>query len=167
MTFRSALPPFGFAALLGLLALMSGCQSAPPDPLREPLVARFYLETRPGEAGVPLDLPISKVRIMVSPKPVFVETDISGSELVRVKLGWCMLVKFTPAAGRDLYRLSTGNGGRRLVLTFNDNPAGARRIDEVMGQGALLIFVEADDVNLPPLVERLNRTSADLAKRAR
>jgi len=151
--------------LLGL-ALLSGCQTTPPDPMNEPLVARFYLETRPGEAGVPLELPISKVRVAVNPKPVFVETDIVGAELVRVKIGWCMLVKFSPAAGRDLYRLSVDSGGRRLVLTFNDNPAGARRIDELMEQGALLTFVEVDDVNLPPLVERLNRTSADLAKRA-
>jgi hypothetical protein len=167
MSFHSALRPHRLAALFALLALAlaSGCQST-PDPLNEPLVSRLFLENRPGEAGVTLELPISKVRVAVNPKPVFVETDIIGAELVRVKLGWCIMLRFTPAAGRDLYRLSAANAGRRLVLTFNDNPAGARRIDELMGQSALLIFVEADDVNLPPLVERLNRTSADLAKRA-
>jgi hypothetical protein len=108
------------------------------------------------------------VQITVNPKPVFVETDIVDADLIRVKLGWCMLVKFSPAASRDLYRLTAGNNkGRRLVLSLNDHPAGARMIDEVMGQGALLTFVEVDDVNLPPLVERLKRTAAEIAGRKR
>lgn len=152
------------ALLLGLVFL-PGCQSTPPDPMNEPLVARFFLEARPGEAGLPVQLPISKLGVTLNPKPVFVETDILDADLTRVKLGWCMLVRFTPAAARDLYRLSVANPGRRLVLTFNGQPAGVRRIDEVMAQGVLLIFVEVDDVNLPPLVERLKRTSADLVKR--
>jgi hypothetical protein len=156
-----------FPLLAGLLiaVLTAGCQA--PDPLKAPLLARFYLEARPGEPAIAQQMPISHVTINVGPKPVLLENDIIGAELVRVKLGWCMLVKFTPAAGRDLYRLSAGNLGRRLVLTFNDQPAGARRIDGVMGEGALLIFVEVDDVNLPPLVERLNRTSVDLLKHNR
>ncbi|MDI1335097.1 MAG: hypothetical protein PSU94_02845 [Lacunisphaera sp.] len=157
---RSFLPVVLLAALFS-----AGCHSARVDPLTEPLVARFYLESRPGEAGLSVRLPISNVQITVNPKPVFVETDIVDADLIRVKLGWCMMVKFTPAAGRDLYRLSAASMGRRLVLSLNDNAAGARRIDEVMGQGGLLTFVEVDDVNLPPLVERLKRTSADIAKR--
>lgn len=152
------------ALLFGLL-LLAGCQTAAPDPMNEPLVARFFLEARPGEAGVPLQLPLSRVGITVNPKPVFVETDIEDAALVRVKLGWCMMVRFTPAAARDLHRLTAGGLGRRLVLTFNDQPAGAWRIEQVLGEGVLLIFVEVEDVNLPPLVERLKRTSADLAKK--
>ena len=155
--------------LVVLLALLftTGCQTAVVTPMDEPLVARFFLESRPGEAGVTVQLPVSKVGITVNPKPVFVETDIVGAELVRVNLGWCMMVKLTPAAGRDLYRLSVGSIGRRLVLSFNDQPAGARRIDQAMPEGALLTFVEVDDVNLPPLVERLKRTSVDIAARKR
>jgi hypothetical protein len=162
-TIRKAALPL-LALLFGLL-LLSGCQSKLPDPMNDPLVARFFLETRPGEAGLAVQLPVSKLDLTVNPKPVFVETDIIDADLIRVKLGWCMMIRFTPAAARDLYRLTVGNQGRRLVLAFNDQPAGARRIDEVMGQGGLLIFVEVDDVNLPPLVERLKRTSADIAKR--
>lgn len=148
-----------------LLALLftAGCQT-PPDPMNEPLVARLFLETRPGEAGVAVQLPVSKVDITVNPKPVFVETDIVDAALIRVKLGWCMMIQFTPAAARDLYRLSLSNPGRRLVLSFNDQPAGARRIDQALTDGTLLIFVEVDDVNLPPLVERLKRTSTAITK---
>lgn len=158
---------FHLVVLLAGLVFFSGCQSAPPDPMNVPLVARFFLEARPGEAGVRVQLPVSKLGINVNPRPVFVETDIVDSDLIRVDLGWCMLIRFTPAAARDLYRLSVGNPGRRLVLSFNDMPAGARLIDQAMTEGALLIFVEVDDVNLPPLVERLKRTSADIAKRKR
>lgn len=153
--------------MLACLLFFSGCQSTPPDPLNDPLVARLFLEARPGEAAVRVQLPISKLGINVNPKPVFFETDIVDSELMRVDLGWCMMIRFTPAAARDLYRLSVSNRGRRLVLSFNDMPAGARLVDQAMPEGALLIFVEVDDVNLPPLVERLKRTSADIAKRKR
>lgn len=152
-------------ALLALFFL-AGCQSK-PEPMKVPLIARLFLEARPGEPALPLQLPVSGVTIKVNPKPVFLESDIIDAVLVRVNLGWCIMLKFTPAAGRDLYRLSVGNLGRRLVLTFNDQPAGARRIDQAMGEGSMLIFVEVDDVNLPPLVERLRRTSADLIKRSR
>ncbi len=151
--------------LLALLGL-AGCQSK-PEPLKVPLIARLFLEARPGEPSVPLQLPVSGVTIKVSPKPVFVESDIIDAQLVRVNLGWCLMLRFTPAAGRDLYRLSVGSLGRRLVLTFNDQPAGARRIEQAMTEGALLTFVEVDDVNLPPLVERLRRTSAEIAKKNR
>lgn len=162
MVARKFAPPIVFGCMLLLLA---GCQSAPPNPMNEPLVARLFLESRPGEAGVTVQLPISNTAITVNPKPVFVESDIVGAELIRVNLGWCMMVELSPAASRDLYRLSAGNIGRRLVLSFNDNPAGARRLDQALGQGTLLIFVEVDDVNLPPLVERLKRTSDAIAKR--
>ena len=153
-------------AALFVLLLTAGCQSA-PDPRDEPLVARLFLESRPGEAALPVQLPVSQVTITVNPKPVFVETDIVDAQLVRVDLGWCLLIKFTPAAAQDLYRLTAGGQGRRLVLTFNDQPAGARRVNEALAEGMLLIFVEVDDVNLPPLVERLRRTSAGLAGRKR
>ena len=151
----------------GLFAtlVLAGCKA--PDPMQAPLIARFYLEARPGEPATALSMPVSHVIINVQPKPVLLENDIVGAELVRVKLGWCMLVRFTPAAGRDLYRLTVGNLGRRLVLTFNDQPAGARRIDQAMGEGAMLLFIEVDDVNLPPLVERLRRTSAEIARHTR
>ena len=149
---------------LFLLLFMAGCQSK-PDPMKEPLVARFFLESRPGEAGVPQQLPVSGVGITVNPRAVFIESDIVDAELVRSNLGWCMRVRLTPAAARDLYRLSLASIGQRLVLTFNGLPAGAGRIEQAMADGALLIFVEVQDINLPPLVERLKRTSADIAKR--
>ena len=149
---------------LFLLLFLAGCQSK-PEPLKEPLIARFFLESRAGEAGVPLQLPVSGVGITVNPQAVFLESDLVDAELVRTNLGWCMRVRLTPAAARDLYRLSVASIGRRLVLTFNGLPAGAGRIDQAMPDGALLIYVEVQDINLPPLVERLKRTSADIARR--
>ena len=157
---------FRLLAALLVLPFLGGCLSA-PDPMDAPLVARLFLEARPGEAGVTVQLPVSKVAIPVNPKPVFVESDIVDAGLARVKVGWCLMMQFTPAAARDLYRLSLANPGRRLVLSFNDQPAGARIIDQPLPDGMLLIFVEVDDVNLPPLVERLKRTSAVLAGRKR
>lgn len=155
--------------LLALLAalLVSGCQTTKPSPLDEPLVARFYLEARPGTAGVSMKLPVSKITLQVNPKPVLVEYDIVQVGLVRVDLGWCLQFQLTPAAARDLYRLSASNLNRALVLTFNDTPIGARRVDQVIADGVVLIFVEVPEEDLPPLAEQLSRTSAAIAKKAR
>jgi hypothetical protein len=149
--------------LLGLLAL-AGCQSA-HDSTVEPLVARFFLETRLGEAGVPVQLPVSGVRAVVNAKPVLVEYDVANVEVAKVDLGWCLLFHFTPAAARDFYRMSVAAQGRRLFLTLNGNAIGARRLDQVMPDGTLLIFIEVPNEDLPPLADRLSRTSAGLIEK--
>ena len=149
---------------LGIGALLlAGCQNVDnPAPDYQPLVARFYLETRVGEAGVPAQLPVSGVSITVSAKPVIVEYDIYNAEVAHVDLGSCLLLQLTPAAARDLYRMSATNLGRRLVLFLNDAPMGARRIEQAMPDGTLLVFVETPDAELAPLVARLKRTSAEI-----
>ena len=57
--------------------------------------------------------------------------------------------------------------GRRLVLTLNDEPVGARRIEQAMNDGTILVFVERPDADLPALVERIKRTSADIVASAK
>ena len=154
--------PYLRSLLFGVMALLPGCQAAKP-PGFQPLVARFYLEVGPGEAGVPVRLPVSGVGITVGAKPVFTEYDLVGAEVAHVDLGSCLMLQLTPAAARDLYRLSGSSLGRRLVLFLNDAPLGARRIDQAMPDGVILAFVETPDAELPALVARLNRTSAGLA----
>jgi hypothetical protein len=157
------------ASLLVLGAVvLAGCRStATPPPAYAPLVARFYLETRPNEAGVPVTLPQSGVALNIAPKPVLVEYDIVNAEVAQVELGRCLLVQLSPAAARDLYRFSVSSVGRRLVLSLNDQVLGARRIESAMADGVVLVFVEMPDDQLPGIVERLKRTSADLAEAAR
>lgn len=150
-------------ALLGGL-LLAGCQSRPKPPEDYvPLVARFFLEARPGETGAAVTLPVSGVTINVAPKPVFSEYDVANAEVAQVELGRCLLIQLTPSATRDLYRQSVGALGRRLVLSLNNTFVGARRIEAAMGDGVVLVFVELPDDQLPALVERLKRTSSDLA----
>lgn len=157
-------------SFFALCALLGGCATVPEaakDKDYAPLVARFYLETKPGEAGVAVTLPQSGVTISVAPKPVVVEYDIANAEVAQVDLGRCLFVQLNASASRDLYRLSVGAIGRRLVLALNDQFVGARPIEAAMEGGAVLTFVELPDAELPGLVERLKRTSADLAEAAR
>jgi hypothetical protein len=158
-------PPFLFA-LLGAFFL-AGCETTKPSPLDQPLVARLFLETRPGTPGVTVQLPVSKVALNVNPKPVFVEYDIVGATFAKVELGWCLYLQFTAAAARDLYRLSVAHLGARLVLTLNDQPVGVRQIDQALADGSLLIFVELPDEDLPPAAERIRRTSEKLIRKGR
>jgi hypothetical protein len=155
-----------FCVLLTVL-LASGCQTPQPSPLDQPLVGRFFMEVRPGTRGLTVQLPVSKVMVNVNPKPVLVEYDIANVEFAKVNLGWCLYFQFTSAAARDLYRLSAANLGGRLVLTLNDTPVGVRVLDQAIADGNLLIFVELPPEELPPIAERLKRTSAELAKKGR
>lgn len=153
--------------LLGLvLCALSGCTTAPPPKSAglAPLTARFYLETNPGETAVTVQLPQSGVSLGVSPKPVFSEFDITNAEVVRVELGLCVLVQLTPAAKRDLYRLSVPAQGRRLVLSLNDVFLGVHRIAHAMADGAVPIFLEVPDEQLPGIVARIKSTSAEIAR---
>ena len=152
------------AALLTLG--FAGCELPKPPDL-PPLVARFFLEARPGEPGVSMSLPVSGVIITVGAKPVLVEYDIVNAEVAKVDLGRCLLLQLTPAAARDLYRLSVANVGRRLVLVLNDAPAGVHRLERAIPDGTVLVFVETPDVGLPALVERLKRTTAGIAAAAK
>ncbi len=158
---------FRLIALLGGLFLFSGCQMSEPSPLDQPLVARFFLEARPGTPGVTVQLPVSKVALNINPKPVLVEYDIANVEFAKVDLGWCLYFQFNSAAARDLYRLSAANLGGRLVLALNDMPVGARRLDQAIADGGLLIFIELPNEELPPIAERLKRTAAAIAKKGR
>ncbi len=160
----------GRAFGIGLVAWMlaaAGCATAPQPATLAPLTARFFLESRPGETGVPVKLPQSEVTIVVGAKPVITEYDIVDAAVVQVELGRCLRVQLTPAAARDLYRLSVSAVGRRLVLSLDERFLGARRIDGAMTDGTVMIFVEAPDAQLPDLVARLKQTSATLAKDAK
>ena len=164
------LPMTRFRLLLVLcpvLLLLNGCQTAEPSPLDETLVARFFMEVRPGTPGVTVQLPVSKVVLNINPKPVLVEYDIVNVEFAKVDLGWCLYFQFSPAAARDLYRLSAANLGGRLLLSLNDTPIGVRRIDQAIADGGLFIFIEVPNEDLPPIAERLKRTSAAIAKKGR
>lgn len=159
------------AALSAVAGLwLAGCVTtapAPEEPKPAPLVARFFLEAKPSEAGLPVTLPRSGVTVPVQPKPVLVEHDVVNAEVVQVDLGRCLLFQLSPAAARDLYRLSVGAVGRRLVLSLNDEFVGARPIEGAMSDGTVLTFVELPDEALPGLVARLKHTSAEVQAAAK
>lgn len=144
---------------------VAGCQTKPPDPMNSPLEARFFLEARRGDAGVRVQLPISQVTLTLAPKPVLVESDIVDVQVAKMELGWGLILRLTPAAGRDLYRLTAANLGRRLVMTFNDTAIAALSLDRPMTEGAIVIFPEVPAEDLPPLAERIKRTAAAAVKK--
>lgn len=143
----------------------AGCTSA-PIASGEPMLARFFLESA-NEQGVSMVLPQSETEITVAVKPVFTEFDVARIEIVQVELGKCLQFQLTPAAARDLYRLSGANQGRRLVLMVNGRAMGARRIEQPLDEGTLLIFVETPDDALPALQAGLRKTALELQRTAR
>lgn len=159
-------PTKGLFLVLWAILALTACQQTSKQPPYEPLVARLFLETRPDEAGITVRLPVSGVSVNVAAKPVLVEYDLRNAETARVDLGPCLLLQVSPAAARDLYRLSVSAVGRRLVLLLNDEPVGVHRIEQALAEGTILVFVERPDTELPALVERLKRTTADIATAA-
>jgi hypothetical protein len=148
--------------LLAASVLVSGCATKAPRDYT-PTLARFFLEAA-GTAGTPVVLPQSGVHMTVNPTPVLTEGDIVNAELVQVDLGKCLMFQLSPAATRDFYRLSVTHQGRRLVLAVNGSPIGARRIDGAIANGAVFVFVEMPDTELPKLVENLKKSSAALQR---
>jgi len=155
MNLHLRLIPVGLA--LGLAFILGGCASTRPAAFA-PVVARFFLEADLSEPGRAVVLPQSGVAIRIAPKPVLMEFDLLDAQIAEVSLGRCLAFQLTLAAGRDLYRLSGNSQGSRLVLTLNDEVVGARRIDQPIDNGQLLVFVEMNDAKLPALVESLQRT---------
>lgn len=146
---------------LPLLLALAGCQSQPVADY-VPTLARFFLETPAG--SVAMTLPRSGVQMPVSAKPVLTEFDFADVQVAQVELGRCLMFQLTPAAARDLYRLSVPNQGRRLVLVVNGTPLGARRIERPLDDGTVLIFAEVSDEALMTLAGNLRRTSAELQR---
>jgi hypothetical protein len=151
------------ASLLLLTLALAGCQSAKAPLDYTPTLPRLFLETSDPEA-TSVALPQSGVRVAINPKPVFTEGDIVNVELVQVDLGKCLMLQLSPAAARELYRVSASNQGRRLLLMLNQVPIGARRIDGPLADGNVLMFVEVPDVALPVLVTNLKKTTAELQR---
>lgn len=149
--------------LAGVLGLVACGTTSPRD--YTPVIARFFLEAPDGQGGL-ATLPTSGVQIAVSTKPVITEFDIVNVEIARVELGECLLFQLTGAAARDLYRLTTTNQGRRLVLVLNGEPLGARRIERPFDDGAVLVFVEKPDSALRELAANLRKTSTELQRAA-
>ncbi|HVU25266.1 MAG TPA: hypothetical protein VHE13_14150 [Opitutus sp.] len=152
------------AALLLSLLVAVGCATRASRDYT-PALARFFLEAPSGD-GAAATLPVSGVRIAIAPKPVITEFDVVNVEVAQVELGKCLMFQLTPAAARDLYRLTGSNQGRRLVLAVDGEPVGARLIDRPLENGTIFTFVERPDAELPALVARLKRTSADLQREA-
>ena len=151
----------------GALAF-GGCLAAKKPLDYTPLQARFFLEA-PNADGMPITLPHSGTRVSVNGMPVITEGDIVNVELVQVELGKCLLFQLTPSATRDFYRLSVSHQGKRLVVIVNGEPLGARRIDGPITNGALFVFIERPEAELPLLVDNLKKSSVavqrELARR--
>lgn len=150
-------------ALLGVV-LLGACASAGKTGERAGITARFHLESGDGE-GVPAVLPRSGVVLRLNPKPVLTEADLAGADVAEVELGRCLLLSLTPAAARDLYRLSVVHQGRRMALQLDGAFVGARRIDGPISDGRVFIFLELPDEALPEVVDEIRKTAATLRKK--
>lgn len=151
----------------GVVLLAGGCETGTKaKTTTAPVVARFYVETTSANAPV-VTLPQSGVQLHIGARPVFSEYDIVRVNVAQVELGQCLLFQLTPAAARDLYRLSVAHHGLRLVVFLNGTAAGARRLEAPIDDGAIAIFVERPDAALPALAAGIEQTSTDVAKARR
>ena len=126
--------------------------------------ARFFVETSDNDGFASAVLPISGVKISVNSKPIITEFDIVHVDVAKSDMGQFLVFQLTADAARDLYRYTGDNQGRRLVLAINGRALGARLIDHPFSSGAIAIFAEVPDEELPKLVKNLNGTSADIQK---
>jgi hypothetical protein len=157
-------------AAAALLALGLGACATPPEPLDfDPLIPRFFMEAPvQAPATEQIQLPVSQVKIPVYQRAVMSELDIANVELVQVDLGLCLMFECTREGAGVLLRLTASNLGRRLVVTLNGAPYGARLIDGPMQDGRLFMFVEMNDEQVTQAAVDLKMTVHEVqAARAR
>lgn len=151
-----------FYLLLPILALVfCGCRKdrLETENLRVP---RLMVETRGvtygNLGGQVVELPVSGTRIALQKEPLVSEFDIVNVELVKVDMGMALLVQTNETGARALYRGTVSNMGGRIVLTINNNPIGARRVDGAIQNGNFYTFVEVEDEELGQLVLDIKET---------
>ena len=157
------LPRFLVWVALGSVMLAgAGCASRTKKSDYDKAVARFVLEAGSREMGTQLRLPESGVVVSVTPKAQFTEYDVQSCEVANTEFGKGLVFQFTPAASRDLLRLSVQNQGLRIVTLLNGAPIGARRIDGPLATGYFVTNVEVSSVDIEKLAKDITRTSTDL-----
>ena len=157
----------GITVLITLLLSLNSCKK---EDNGKPI--RFFLETRtpyPGQSTTPWTLPHSQMEVSTISQPILWEANITNIELVQVELGLCLLFEFDPAGGRTLYRLSVDQKGGRIVLVYNGKALGAVRLQEMLSQRQLLMFLEIADDELIELVKEmrvgLNLSQAEIGEK--
>lgn len=153
-----------FITTLAVLLALAGCNSSTKKKNYEQTMARFLVEASEGDAFATVTLPVSGVQIAVNNRPAVTEFDFTAVELAQSDLGKFLVFHLTPEAGRDVYRLTGTNQGRRLVLFVNGLPIGARMIDRPFNTGTIAVFAAVPEDTLPELVKNLNATSVDIQK---
>jgi len=160
-----------YLLLFPLLAfVLVGCKKdkLAADDLRLP---RLMVETRGinygGLGGKVVQLPVSGTRIALRKEPLVSEFDVVNVELVKVDMGLALLLQVNEKGARDLYRGAVTHMGGRIVLMVNNNPVGARRIDDSLqrGGGDYYTFVEIDDEELGQLVLDMKKSIQQLQDR--
>ncbi len=142
----------------------AGCASSRKKKDYTESAVRFAIEAGPNEMGTQVRLPKSGVMLTVSPKFMFTEFDINSCEAATDELGPVLVFNFTEAGGRDLYRATATNQGRRIVTILNGMPIGARRIDAPYSGGYFLTNVELEPESLSQLAKDITRTSEEARK---
>ena len=136
------------------ICLLCGCKKEQYS--KDLVLPRLMIESRGvdygGMKGTIVKLPISGTSINIQGQPLVNEFDILNVEMVKVDLGFALLVQVSAQASRELYRSSISNMGGRIVLMVNGNAIGARRIDGAIEDGNYYTFVEVDDEELGKLV---------------
>lgn len=145
---------------------LTGCRDEPPE-----LVMRFYLSSDGMDYGRLVSqakMPMSMQSVSVFQQPVVLEGDIVGVNLARVEMGVGLLFQLSDIAARQLYRTTTTNQGKLLILYINDKPVGSRIIDGPIERGELFTFVEMNEDDLyeifPKLQESIRRIQVLKAK---
>jgi hypothetical protein len=153
-------------ALVLLPVLAGGCHTAPKKADYASMSARFFMEARSGEQGLPIKLPLSGVTLDVDPRPILLEFDIARVQLVDGEFGKGLMFVLTQQASRDLYRISASSQGRRLVLSLNGTPVSATPFTGPLGSGAVVVYPELDPEKMAELARDLDLTSIDVQERA-
>jgi len=141
------------------LALLAGCESAPPTHL-----ASVFIEA-PESASLSMrrkvTLPVSGITVTVLPKELSLAEDLLNTEVVetgepdlRVT---SLLVQLNRQAARTIMDVTRQARGKHLILVVNETAVGLMPIDEQVVDGNLFFNVEIKGKSNRAAAEELSR----------
>ena len=111
----------------------------------------------PGEHSIQAVIPLSNLKLSVSPFAALTEKDVSSAELYNTAGGQAIFVRFDIHGVVMLDTATTRNRGRYLVTFLNNRPVAAWLVNQRILNGQFLIEGDFTDAEAKRAVDDLNK----------
>jgi hypothetical protein len=158
MTVKPAAPLFVLLACLGALLVLPGCNRK--EPPKYALIT-FHVETdskMPSGMVQRLNLPGSGRTVVVKRSPEFTSLHIAGLDVRGEGRNQHLVLGLTSLGAQRLYTASASNRGKYLFLVADGVPMAYRKLDRVLNEGVLPLWLAGPEEQYETLAADLRQS---------